>query len=913
MRSRSLRWLFRIFIILSLLVLILVMALPGLLSTDPARRWVLGTIRARSGTAIDVRSWQLSWRRPLTVNGVAMAGGPLEPSVQVDSVTVQHGLWALWRAYPNIGQVDVTDVLVTLPAPPPPPAPTTPTEPTTEAGESEPVDPDAPAAEPPPPAAPPLPPSPPPPAPSPSPLTWPDLRMNLVLHNLTVLQEQEDGAPEPLVTLSESTLQLAGPGQATTLELEAIAADKVGRLQLDAEITPSADGLLVPDQLPVVAQGQADRIDLAMVSRLANGFGLDTRVHGELNGRFHLQGAWSTGLRTDQTWSITGLNLPQPGLDLGQVDASIQGQVSPASAEFTNAWVRASFLDARASGTYGMEGASDLSVALSADLERTALLLGALGVLPDDLELAGQADLQIRGAGDAQRLTLEEGRLRVSNLRLRSGEREESEEELTADFNAVIQPAVRAIQLTDTRLGGSFGELVIPQLIQGDWATAPSGLRVRLQPNLVLERLQPWIELAGGTSLPVQVSGRLAGSAEITCSSATRIQGVLNTTLASLRVVRDRETVLQEDQVRLQGTLLADLEGPSLEVADLQLRSSLADLDGSAAYRTHDDWTDLQLKGQAGLRLEPLGEALQAASGLAISMRGASTIPIELETRWQGAFWPNALRAGTGRAQLPIEHLEGWGLHIEQVEIPLQLENSLLTTRIRGMVNQGRIEIDPVVDFHDPIPVLKLGSVPATLAGVELNGEIADQLLGRIHPVFSEAALVGGRMDLSLRELWWPLAPDRRNQGKFGGRIAFADLQLRATGSWYEMMDTLKISERDMVIGSRHIDYQCRNGRIACSPTQIRIRDVEIVLSGYLGLDGSIDYIAEVPITRELVGGEIYDYLDGKTLKVPIRGNVEDPDFGLHVLVNAAADLAGEAAAKLIEEKAGDALRKLFD
>jgi hypothetical protein len=119
-----------------------------------------------------------------------------------------------------------------------------------------------------------------------------------------------------------------------------------------------------------------------------------------------------------------------------------------------------------------------------------------------------------------------------------------------------------------------------------------------------------------------------------------------------------------------------------------------------------------------------------------------------------------------------------------------------------------------------------------------------------------------------------------------------------------------------MQVTTREIRFACRDGRIEASPMQLRIKDHELVLAGTVGLDQTLDYTAQIPVTEDLVGKEAYPYLADTTLRLPIRGSVSEPDLGVQVLQQAVGDLTRQAlrnaAQKAIEENAGKLLEGLF-
>ena len=93
-----------------------------------------------------------------------------------------------------------------------------------------------------------------------------------------------------------------------------------------------------------------------------------------------------------------------------------------------------------------------------------------------------------------------------------------------------------------------------------------------------------------------------------------------------------------------------------------------------------------------------------------------------------------------------------------------------------------------------------------------------------------------------------------------------------------------------------------RNGRIETSPIRLEIDGYPIELRGSVGFDKSLDYIAKLPITPQLVGKKAYRYLEGVTIDVPIRGNSSEPDFDESSMQKASAGLAEQALQKSLEK-----------
>lgn len=76
-----------------------------------------------------------------------------------------------------------------------------------------------------------------------------------------------------------------------------------------------------------------------------------------------------------------------------------------------------------------------------------------------------------------------------------------------------------------------------------------------------------------------------------------------------------------------------------------------------------------------------------------------------------------------------------------------------------------------------------------------------------------------------------------------------------------------------------------------------------MVLSGSVGMDKTLDYLLQVPITRKLVSEGVYQALGETTVSVPITGTVSNPSFDSKMVTEAIRDVAKKAAVKVMERQ----------
>lgn len=126
------------------------------------------------------------------------------------------------------------------------------------------------------------------------------------------------------------------------------------------------------------------------------------------------------------------------------------------------------------------------------------------------------------------------------------------------------------------------------------------------------------------------------------------------------------------------------------------------------------------------------------------------------------------------------------------------------------------------------------------------------------------------------------------------------------------LLNMMGISERQLSMADQDIDFEAEEGRIALSPMTLQAEGYQLKMHGSIGFDKTLDLIARIPITKNMVGGDAYQFLEGTTIKVPIRGTSSKPQVDQTAFQEATGDLMQQALRKNLEKGAQDLLKNLF-
>jgi hypothetical protein len=174
--------------------------------------------------------------------------------------------------------------------------------------------------------------------------------------------------------------------------------------------------------------------------------------------------------------------------------------------------------------------------------------------------------------------------------------------------------------------------------------------------------------------------------------------------------------------------------------------------------------------------------------------------------------------------------------------------------------------------------------------------------MSKIHPVFQGSVKAEGHVDLFMQHFKWPLDKKDRDKTDFAGTLRLKGVRINSTNLLSGLLALIGIRGNEINFGDLDIDFVARNGRIETSPIKLEIDGYPIELRGSAGFDKSLDYTARVPITPRMVGDKAYQYLEGVSIDIPIRGNSQNPDFDESSMQKASASLAQQALKKSLEK-----------
>jgi len=556
--------------------------------------------------------------------------------------------------------------------------------------------------------------------------------------------------------------------------------------------------------------------------------------------------------------------------------------------------------------------AEGIAVTGSVDLEGLTALLHGMEAMPPETRLSGVVQATTQGAVEDRTVRVETLGVTLAGFAFRQADQALEPQSLSVSTGGSVDLGARALSLPSVELITSAGRLSATGVTVSDWDDPLGTGRLAVTGQLDLAEL---LQAAGDfAALPpeTRVSGVSNLELEVAPQGTDRQRVRLAVAIRPLQVQSPDYPPIKEEEVLLNAVLLRDRRRTAFQLAPFRFVSTPFSVKGEGTYRQEEMTRHLSADGTLTTHLETLASYLRALAGIDIEMAGKGEEPFNVRAQWQGA-WANALDAMELNAGLHVERASAFGLRIASLSVPIRAHEGMIHADVQASVNEGSLALHPTIRPVGEEAKVTLPDASMLLENVALTPEMANGLLRLFHPIFKNASSAEGAVSLSMDYFAWPLDEAKRDDTRFAGTIQLHQVTLGTEGLLNALLRLAKIKERAIELGDREIAFVSQDGRIETSPFVINAGGEEIILSGSVGLDQSLDYVAQMPITEEMVGEDAYAYLQGTTVNVPIGGTLSRPQLSEHVLRDAVNDLVRQATRNLLREEAGKALRRLFE
>jgi hypothetical protein len=232
----------------------------------------------------------------------------------------------------------------------------------------------------------------------------------------------------------------------------------------------------------------------------------------------------------------------------------------------------------------------------------------------------------------------------------------------------------------------------------------------------------------------------------------------------------------------------------------------------------------------------------------------------------------------------------------------------------------GKIQMAPQIDLRSDQPVLYLDK-KRILDNVELTPETARTILKYINPLAADATAAQGRFSIDSEGVKVPLMDPMQTEANVivtlhdvvVGAGPMAQQLIASAKQLQTLLRPDKVNERDyntwLKMSQQSVPVNVKNGRVYHDGIKFSHDDILVRTKGSVGLDQTVNMVAEIPIADDWLGGNEYlAGLKGQSISISITGTVSKPVLDRSAIQNFSRQMAQKAASSAINKAVQDKL-----
>ena len=564
------------------------------------------------------------------------------------------------------------------------------------------------------------------------------------------------------------------------------------------------------------------------------------------------------------------------------------------------------------SASNSFPNATDLKLAGNINLQQLSSLLKNLNILSPQILLAGQAQIKTSGALKEGRLSLGNARIDTQKLIYRQDKKIIRDKRVIITTKGQIDLNNRSMLLAPVDIAGQAGKVHISELAITDWTHAQKNMKINGRANLDLNQLAQsygdFIQLSEKTKL----SGNGKFDFDMDFSDPKTQYLKLQGNVAPFKLVSEILPTIVEKKVSLNADVNRSPDGRNMTINTFALNSNALSLEAAGTLNQVGKNKVLDAKGTMTPDMKLVSDYLKKSGQSRVTFSGKKATPFTIKLVSKGDRWEDPLKHLNFSGAVHVTALEGYGLKLTPNDVPLRVAGAAAGAKLESPANGGQLDFQPTVDMRKDPYILSFQKNIDVLKDVQITQGLIDGLLSAIHPLFKDAVVPTGLMGLNMQHFSWPLSEKHRNQAAFAGTLKLSGVRLNSTPFMAGLLNIMGVSERQLSLADQDIDFEAKNGRIALSPMALEAEGYQLTMHGSIGFDKTLDFIARIPVTEKMVGRDAYQFLQGTTLNVPIRGTTSKPSLDETAFQQATGDLMQQALRKNLEKGAQDLLKNLL-
>ena len=608
------------------------------------------------------------------------------------------------------------------------------------------------------------------------------------------------------------------------------------------------------------------------------------QVEGDINSKITAHGQLEKTIGVDGSTEITNLYITGGPLEKNPIRQSNIKLTQKADIDIKNDQIAvykigidSPFLEMFLAGLVTeLKSTRDLNFKIFMDLDITKLMSEIGGLLPDETEIAGRLQSNMKLTGQ-QNIVKVNGKTDLKGLYVKMGAvGPVKEPEITINHDIVYDLKNSDLELKSFGLNTGFAE------IKGSGTVINNGkidLNVLLSSNIkrLTQGLQSVVSLPEGLDLDGEIDAEInvTGHAE----EGLKLDGT--TTLSSINATGGplKNNTVSDLGLKILHTLDYNLTKDSVNIEKLDIESEFLNMESKGGIAGLSKEMDIDYELSMEMDLNKMAEEFSGMFPVNVNMDGKGVVDLDLNGKLSARENENLYEQMDFDGNMSMDKINYDAYEIKDFKAGLALDDGFFTTKDFSFVlNDGPCTVLASADLKEEKPPLVF-DMKLSDANINQNMDI----LAYIVPLLAAPeGKLSGKLNMQLKAngngLDWQddLSKTLSGKGEIeikdgyikGGKVTSKILKAVGGRGEYEFE---QITTRFIIEDSKIIN----------DDISVNGKEFDIGLSGWTSFDGRIEYSADAEALGSQLGGDARKILgalsEGSKLPIVVTGTIDKP------------------------------------
>jgi hypothetical protein len=496
-------------------------------------------------------------------------------------------------------------------------------------------------------------------------------------------------------------------------------------------------------------------------------------------------------------------------------------------------------------------------------------------------ELSGQGEVavkedEIRTAGSSA----------VKNFRLSSAGASAFESAAKIDFSVAIRQG-KEVDVDFIQAKASLGEVNIKDAILPLGKESTKEMRMNVSAKDVdLQKVQAFAALLAGFPKEMQLSGTAETQIGVSSRNGRYYIATEGTQIKNLKVNYPGKAPFEQGKVSAAFDAEVDSAEKTVIVKKFQLESDQIKVHGQFSKTNEGRKTKVESRAECEYDWAAVSTIAAPVLPAGLVLEGQRKDTISFVSEYPEGQDDKLLENLNAKAKTGFSKGSYFGLNMGPTEADVQIENGLLKVApFSTTANNGQLNFAGEANFKQKPTLLKTPGTIQIVKDVQINDEVARELLTYLNPVFAKAVRVSGVANFECEKLAIPLASGTKNDIEVAGTISMNQLRLETSDLLGQILSVGGLSGRGVDITIHPTRFVLQRGFLRYDDMQMDVGNNPVNFRGVIGLDKSLNMSVTLPYTDEGRTARVGKEVKGERISLPLKGTVDKPELDLGKLL----------------------------